>query len=216
MHATHRKDLTKNIEVEWLQVKFPSSSVLFAVIYRPPDASEFFDLISSTLEKAWLKTSNIVLLGEFNCDFKTESEQCPNTRKPRSIFETFNMQNAVNANTGETLTTSALLDIIVTTRTDLYMGNCGVFPLGISDHNIVYATMKLKNKRPPPTYINTRDYRKFDAENFRQDIESAPFHIALVFEEPDDVLRAWQTLFNGICDELVAQKEVKIRSKSAP
>ena len=75
LHATHRKDLlTQNIEAEWLQVKFPSSSVLFSVIYRPPDASEFFDLVSATLEKAWLKTSNIVLLGDFNCDFNTESE----------------------------------------------------------------------------------------------------------------------------------------------
>ena len=216
LHTTHRKDLlTQNIEAEWLQVKFPSSSVLFAVIYRPPDASEFFDLISATLEKSRLKTSHTVLLRDFNCNFKTESEQCPNVRKLRSIFKTFNMQNVVNANTRETLTTSTLLDLIVTTRTDL-MGKCGVFRLGISDHNMVYATMNLKNKRPQPKYIKTRDYRKLDAQNFRQDIESVPFHIASVFEEPDDVLWAWQTLFNGICDEHVAQKEVKIRSKSAP
>lgn len=69
--AKHRRDLFKrNIKAEWLQVKFPSSSVLFLVIYRPPDASgEFFKQIGATLEKAWLKTSNIVLCGDFNCDF---------------------------------------------------------------------------------------------------------------------------------------------------
>lgn len=76
--------------------------------------------------------------------------------------------------------------------------------------------MKLKNKRPPPKYIKTRDYRKLDIKKFQADVESVPFHIALVFEEPDDILWAWQTLFKGICDEHVAQKEVKIRSKSAP
>ena len=46
-------DIPGNIEAEWLQVKFPSSSVLFSVIYRPPDAKgEFFEQIGATLEKA--------------------------------------------------------------------------------------------------------------------------------------------------------------------
>jgi len=76
--------------------------------------------------------------------------------------------------------------------------------------------MKLKKKRPPPKYIKTRDYKKLNVENFRQDIESAPFHIATIFDEPNDVLWAWQTLFNSVCDEHVPGKEVKIRSSSDP
>ena len=73
LRAFHRKDLfISGIEAAWLQVNFPrlSAPVLFSAMYRPLDASQFFDLISSPLEKAWLKTSNIVLLGDFNCDFK--------------------------------------------------------------------------------------------------------------------------------------------------
>ena len=157
LEAVYRKDLTTNgLEAAWLQVKFPNSSVLFAVIYRPPDTNQFFDLIGSPLEKAWLKTSNIVLLGDFNCDFKyqdSESDLNCNTDKLRSIFEMFNMQNVIMENTRVTLTTCSLLDLIVTTRKDLF-GTSGVFPLGISDHNLVYATMRLKNKRPPPKYAN--------------------------------------------------------------
>lgn len=55
LQVTHRKDLfTRNIEAEWLQVKFPSSSALFSMIFRPPDASgEFFEQIGATLGKAW-------------------------------------------------------------------------------------------------------------------------------------------------------------------
>ena len=89
LQATHRRDLfTQNIEAEWLQVKFPSSSVLFSVIYRPQDASgEFFKQIGATLEKAWLKTSNIVLLGDFNCDFQGDSELSANARKLRLFLK---------------------------------------------------------------------------------------------------------------------------------
>ena len=126
LQATHRRDLfTRNIEAEWLQVKFPSSSVLFSVIYRPPDASgEFFEQIGATLEKAWLKTSNRVLLGDFNCDFQGDSELSANARKLRSIFEMYNMQNVVVENTRETQTTSTLIDLMVTTRRDL-ISKCG-------------------------------------------------------------------------------------------
>lgn len=59
--------------------------------------------------------------------------------------------------------------------------------MGISDHNLVYATMKLKNKRQPPKFIKTRDYKNLNVENFTQGLESAPFHVASVFDEPDDV-----------------------------
>ena len=125
------------------------------------------------------------------------------------------MQNIVVENTRETQTTSTLIDLIVTTRRDL-ISKCRVIPLGISDYSLVYATMKLKNKRPPPKYIKTRDYKKLNVNNFRQDIESAPFHVATIFNEPNDVLWAWQTLFNSVCDKHVPWKEVKIRSRSDP
>lgn len=46
VQAVHRKDLiTNGLEAAWLLVKFPDSSVLFAVIYRPPDSNQFFNLI---------------------------------------------------------------------------------------------------------------------------------------------------------------------------
>ena len=53
-------------------------------------------------------------------------------------------------------------------------------------------------------------------DNFRRDIETAPFHMASVFDDPDDVLWAWHSLFVNICDEHAPWKVVKIRSRSAP
>ena len=43
LQATQRKDLHfDSLEGIWLHVKFPSSTALFAVMYRPPDADHFF------------------------------------------------------------------------------------------------------------------------------------------------------------------------------
>lgn len=57
------------------KVKFPSTSALFSVMYRPPDANQFFDLVNSPLEKAWLKSANIFLLADFNCDFSSQGNE---------------------------------------------------------------------------------------------------------------------------------------------
>jgi len=110
--------------------------------------SQFFDLIGSLLEKAWLKTSNTVLLGDFNCDFKLWNRYprlSTNAEKLRSIFEMFNKQNVVTENTRVSPTKSPSLDLIVTTRKDL-INIFGVFPLGICDHNLVYAIIKFKEQ----------------------------------------------------------------------
>ena len=197
LQATHRKDLfIDGLEAIWVQVKFPSTSVLFSVMYRPPDFNKFFDLISSPLEKAWLKSSNIFLLGDFNCNLLIEGNQESNTNisnaninKLRSIFEMFNMQNVIQEATRLTITSSTLIDLIVTTRKDL-VSSSGVFPLGISDHHLIYANIRIKNKRPPPKIIKTRDYKRMDINSFRHDLETAPFQIASIFDDPDDHLWA--------------------------
>ena len=51
---------------------------------------------------------------------------------------------------------------------------------------------------------------------FHRDISTAPFDVGSVFDDPDDRLWAWQTLFLDICNDHVPYKEVKIRSQSAP
>ena len=42
------------------------------------------------------------------------------------------------------------------------------YPLGISDHNLTYSTIMLKNKRPLPKIICERQYRIFDAKQFKE------------------------------------------------
>lgn len=102
----------------------------------------------------------------------------------------FNMENVIKTATRITLTSSTLIDLIVTTRKES-VGITGVFPIGISDHYLIYATLRLKNKKPSPKFITTRNFKRLDEERFKTDIETAPFHVASVFDDEDDVLWAW-------------------------
>ncbi|KAK2555228.1 hypothetical protein P5673_023208 [Acropora cervicornis] len=89
------------------------------------------------------------------------------TKNLLRILEDFNMQNAFTEPTRITYTTKSLIDVILTTKMDVVRCT-GVMPLGISDHCLVYATLKLGSKRPPPKIISTRN---FDAAIFKADIE---------------------------------------------
>ena len=152
LHAIHRKDLfIEGLEAIWLQVKTSSTLALFSVIYRPPDDNLFFERINTPLEKAWLRSENIFLLGDFNCDFSFQGDPDNilhrNTIKLRSIFESFNMHNMTQEATRSTISSislsqqkgisSALLEYshwgYQTTKRDL-ISSSGVFPLGLSNN----------------------------------------------------------------------------------
>ena len=95
------------------------------------------------------------------------------------------MQNVVKEPTRLTLETKTLIDLIVTTKPEL-INIKGVLPLGISDHNLIYATLKLRQKRPPPRIITIRNVKNFNIKEFHVDLSRAPFYVANVFEDKDD------------------------------
>ena len=125
------------------------------------------------------------------------------------------MRNVISEATRVTLSSCTVIDLIVTTRKYL-IPSSSVSPLGISDHSLIYATMNLKKKRPPPQCITVRDYKKLDLDAFRYDLATAPFYVASVFDDADDVQWAWQNLFDNIYNHLAPWKQVQIRSTSAP
>ena len=221
--AVHRKDLlVKDIEAIWIQVKFPVHTTLFSVVYRSElETPNFFENFHGVLEKAWLKTDSIFVLGDLNCCM-LEAQNNPGstlitskTKNLLRLFEDFNMQNVIAEPTCITYTTKSLIDLIVTTKVDVVRCT-GVMPLGISDHCLVYATLKLGSKRPPPKIIRTRNFKNFNAANFKADIEKIPFHILEIFHHKDDALWEWELLFKDICNAHAPFKDVKVRSMSAP
>lgn len=77
------------------------------------------------------------------------------------------MQNMIKEATRITPSTETLIDVIATNKHE-FVRTTGVFPLGIIDHNLVYATLRLKRKRPPPTVITVRNFKQFNSENLKQ------------------------------------------------
>ena len=183
LNVIYRRD--KNLEAIWIQVNFSSGTALFSVVYRAPDDNDFFDRFQKQLESAWLRSAYIFLLGDLNCDLNVLNtvSRSKNAAKLLSIFDALNLENTITSPTRVTPTCESLIDLIVTSKKEL-IHSSGVFHLGISDHSLIHASIRLSRKRPPAKIIKTRNYKNFNESNFQQDISFAPFHVASVFDDP--------------------------------
>ena len=91
----------------------------------------------------WTKFSNMVLLGDFSTNLlQGESgDTSYEGNKMKGILEQYNMKNVVKGPTRITNHSKTLIDLIVTNRKDLVKQK-GTCPLGISDHDMIYATLQ--------------------------------------------------------------------------
>ena len=101
------------------------------------------------------------------------------------------------------------------TRIDLVFVNnshrvveSGVIYSAISDHSIVYCTIKSGVSKAPPKTIEYRSYRTFDRNSFIQDLKSIDWDIIDEIQDLDAAVETWNTLFSDVADKH-ASKEPK-------
>ena len=83
-------------------------------------------------------------------------------------------------------------------------------------HRLVYASISVKVKRPPPKIVRARTYKEFNKDNFYKDFQNAPWSVGSIFHDPDDCYWAWSKIFNEVCDIHAPFREIKIRKHSLP
>ena len=91
-------------------------------------------------------------------------EKQTKAKKLLTLLQLFKMHNVVKKATRITPKTKFLIDLIVTRKPEL-VRKTGVLPCGISDHSMIYATLRLVNKRPPPKVTKIRNFKYSTPKN---------------------------------------------------
>ena len=105
-----------------------------------------------------MKSNNIFLLGDLNCDLLGARERTDlidnnqKTRKLLDLFDLFNMQNVVNEPTRVTPTTQSLIDLIVTTKVNL-VGKSGALTAWV-----IRSLSYLRNSQAKQQKTPTQNY----------------------------------------------------------
>jgi hypothetical protein len=187
----------------------------FVGIYKPPSVSDdiFTDSATLGLDKLCTKYDNIMVTGDLNFDMSH-----PEKGKPLVDFcDVFDLTNKItNATCFVKNCQPSLVDVVLTNK-PTFCFNPFNFTCGVSDwHNFIGIVIKVSTPRLPQGKVKFRSYTNFDSTTFVADISSAPFNVAYVFDDIDDIYWAHEHILNNIIDEHLPVKEKKPRVNKPP
>ena len=202
----------KGFESLILKAVIGDTETVFVAFYKHPfllDESfkQYFSKIADNLLKSF---TDIVFIGDGNC--------CPNRCSVISdLCELYGLKNLVD---GPTCFKSRLnpssIDVILVTNPRKYIDVINS-TFELSDfHNIIGASTRRFAPKLKPYPIKYRSYKRFSECDFLCDLENAPFHVANVFDDIDDM--AWFTskLISYTLDAHAPLKTKWVKKQSAP
>ena len=141
---------TKATESIWIKLHIHPQRYLICSIYHPPDKYDFYDKWKIILDSIWIKRKNIIVMRDLNSDLllrgKT-NEQVYYELRLLKILNPFGMKNVIKSGTRINEDTATTIDLIIVSDTSKIL-NSGTFELAISDHKLVFATLKLRRYNP--------------------------------------------------------------------
>lgn len=213
-----RTDLEdESLETIWLEIKpRKQKSFLLCYVYRPPSVtSSWNDDFEHSLEAVYSEDKEIILLGDFNYNYVNNGSV---NNSWNNITNAHNFTQFVDKPTRVTTTTSNIIDHIYSNR-PANITNIQVPFLTLSDHFPVCFTRKCttyNENGPLHSTIQYRSYKNFNKELFLSDLESQPWSVLDMFDDPDDVLDFFLKVFLDVMDKHLPKKERRVKYKQQP
>ena len=193
-----------------------SDFLSISVIYRPPSSgSDFFETFSDMMEKAILKESEIVLLGDFNCDVLKYNDDST-TRVLQSTMDGFLFSQLIDVPTRVTVSTQTLIDHIYTTNPEKHVLS-GVFNTALSDHYLIFTVYgEDKPTTASKKIIQWRDFKHFDHAKFVDFLNNMHFEYVYKCTSVNEALELWHCIVMEAVDVCAPIKSKRLRSNPCP
>ena len=206
-----------SLELIALEINKPNSKPFLVLCwYRPPlSPVEHFDVFESLLKQAELGFSDIYITGDINCNLLKDPRDCYTTRLI-NIIEAYQLTQVISEPTRITSNTSTLIDLFITNNRESIV-HSGVYSLSISDHNLIFAIRKIGIPRRSPRYVETRNFKKFNANAFLSDLKDS--HLPQFDANSVNVNEAWliwKDNFLNVLNKHAPKRVIKVRNKPAP
>ena len=194
--------------------------IAIGIIYRPPSENTFLNIFSNEFQQIDSKTNEIYLFGDFNINllqngkFILKENQPYNLKSSSSAFvnkckefcQIVSLTEIIKEPTRITCSTSTLLDQILANSSEK-VSQKGVIDVGISDHQLIYCTRKMKRiKHSMHIQIQVRSLKKYSAGIFTNALKTVQFPNYKIFS---DVNVAYSDLLNKISDTVDSVAPIK-------
>ncbi|PFX22993.1 Multidrug resistance-associated protein 4 [Stylophora pistillata] len=179
----------KTIEVLLIQSKFGSKDVIVMSIYRSPkgNGKNYYETLGRELYEivSWISLQRqfFIIMGDLNLNKLRPGEK--EGKILCNLEEAFGLQCLTKKPTKITENSSTLLDVILTNQPQVFREG-GVYNAEISDHHMVYASLKERAVQHKTGILKVRNYKNLDEEKFKEDLETAPWQLDEGFESVDE------------------------------
>ena len=213
----HDLELEQSIESIWLEIRHSvQKSFLFGYHYRPPSSlSDWFNKVENTLESTFRENKETILLGDFNINYINQKSVNSNWN---NITSSFSLEQLVNQPTRVTENTATIIDHIYTNSSS-NITEMSIPKVSISDHYAVCFTRKHTSKplkRNKHTLISYRSQKHFDEKSFRESLEELPWSTIDVFDDPDDALDIFNSMFKQVLDSHAPLRTKRVKHEHQP
>ena len=222
-----RPDLSTSDESEivWVEIVTTQNcpNVLLACVYRPPNATnEYFECLVDSIEKASTEDKEMVITGDMNFAYVFDENLHSN---PLFMIENlFSLTQLIKSPTRVTLTTSTLLDVILSSCPDNH-SITGVHKSTFSDHYLIYTNLNISPKLKKHREIRFRNYNNFNIEACLNDFSTAYSKLSDILKVPmdlnnsnsslmlDEYWQKWKDTFITISDTHAPFKTARLKSR---
>ena len=152
--------------------------------YKNPSVSNtnFTEDFNKLLDRLLLDYMNVIVMGDLNFNMTSE-----NTRIPlHYICDIYSLTNLICEHTDYYKNGSFTTDVDLTNQ-KFKIKSCGTVNTHLSDgHQLIYSVLKTGAPRQPARTVSYRSFKNFNEQKFNADLQSAPFHVSQIFEDPED------------------------------
>ena len=208
-----------DLEMIWLECNVKSQKFLVSCVYQPPQEHRtFLEKFENIIREVTSKRRNVIILGDLNIDMLEENQaSAPIRNQFNNLLNTHYLYNAITKPTRITENSKTLIDHIIIPNTCKHkINNAHSVDPAISDHHLIFCSFSAILIKEKPIFKTIRNYKNIDKDRLKNDINSVPWQICDIFDDVDDTLYVWESLYNNVVDEHFKERKVKVRSKSHP
>ena len=161
--STHK--FSNIIESLCIEINLKNKKWFLCGAYNPHvhKAEYFFNTLSLCIEHYLMKYDNMLIIGDFNAEVTN--------LHVKKFLLNFALENLVKEPTCyKSITNPSCIDLIITNKKHCFQNTTSI-EIGLSDfHKLVVTVIKAQYQKAKPKIITYRDYKKFDRDIFRNDL----------------------------------------------
>ncbi len=212
-----RDDLCNDdIECIWVEIVPPhTNAILVCALYFPDGMNnDLNDKLCAMLSKANNEDKELVLLGDFNCDY-LKIDTCKQVGDLKFICDMHQLTQLIDLPTRVTAQSKTLIDLFYTSKYELF-NESGVIQTSLSDHYMIYAIRRAKPMKGQHKTINYRSFKDFDEDNFISDLSDLPWDDIERIDNVDEALNVWYSMLFDVVDKHLPKKSKRAKSSPSP